>query len=77
MKPRLIKFKDGTFGVRRLTITGYEFLNLAEKDYAFWYVWDCVSTPECRGTYAEAMEAYNILIDKGTPTKITDQGGTK
>ena len=60
---KIVKFKDGKYGVRRLTLFGYKY-----KDFRvvpFWWSRNSRFFSDCRGTLTEA-EYYT---DKGTVVK--------
>ena len=60
---KIVKFKDGTYGVRRLTLYGYKY-----KDFhipRYWWSRNSIYFADCRGTLTEA-EYYT---DKGKVVK--------
>lgn len=57
---KIVKFKDGTYGVRRLTLFGYEYKDF--RSLKHWWSLNSICFADCRGTLAEA-EYY---ADKGT-----------
>ena len=57
---KIVKFKDGTYGVRRLSLFGYEYKDF--RNPQFWWLRNSQYFPDCHGTHAEA-EYYT---DKGT-----------
>ena len=57
---KIVKFKDGTYGVRRLTLFGYKYKDL--RSLRHWLSRNSPYFSDCHGTLAEA-EYYT---DKGT-----------
>ena len=66
MKPKLVRFNDGTYGVRRFLILtfSYKFLDLSGGDH--WWDYE-YKDKYCKGTEAKAREAMNLVGDLGTP----------
>ena len=60
---KIVKFKDGTYGVRRLTLGGYEYKDFRSPRY--WWLITSKFFADCRGTLTEA-EYYT---DKGKVVK--------
>ncbi len=77
-KPHLVQFSDGTFGIRRIGIDGWEFLSHTGN---YWYSTDDVVSSSCHLTATQAddlmrdplradrqrVEAEEIKKDKGRP----------
>lgn len=61
---KIVKFKDGTYGVRRLTLFGYEYKSF-RRPLQFWWSRNSEYFSDCHGTLAEA-EYYT---DKGKVVK--------
>ena len=67
---KIVKFKDGTFGVRRWLPFGYEFLDLRMSLIKrYWWSTGDKSFVNCRGTEQEARKHYDLLTDKGTQVR--------
>jgi len=68
-RPKIVRFKDGTYGVRRFSwfFMGYLYINLASQ--AFWWGRGDEYFPECRGTEERARAVLNTLTDKGEVAK--------
>ncbi len=67
---KIVKFKDGTYGIRKLTIIGYQFLDIEKADY-WWFNKEYVNT-KCKGTLEqtkEAMKKHKEVIDNGKMIK--------
>lgn len=65
---KVVKFKDGTFGARKWSILGYEYVDLNNP---LLYSWGrrCQHFPSCRGTKEEAIKGLEMATDKGTVVK--------
>lgn len=61
---KIVQFKDGTYGIRRLTFSGFEYLDFNQPEY--W--WDIKSRPfcDCKTSKEEVLKAYERFGDKGT-----------
>jgi hypothetical protein len=64
---KIVQFTDGTFGVRRMSFFGYEYLDLTSP--RFWWQRGSTFMDDCRGSEELARRAYSIVYDKGTPIK--------
>lgn len=61
---KLVKFKDGTWGVRRRVAFTYQFLDM---DSTTW--WERMSAVNrfCRGTEEQARKLLETMTDTGEP----------
>ena len=59
---KLVKFNNGNYGIRRLTLFGYKF-----KDLKGIYWWDIKSQffPNCKGTEKDVKELFDMITDYG------------
>jgi len=65
MKVEIVKFKDGTYAVRKKTWFGsYKYL---DKDAGDPYWWDRDHMPYAKVTLEEARELHKAVFDIGTP----------
>lgn len=62
---KIVRFADGTFGIRRLTLFGYAYLDLVSP--CFWWSRTDRFIHDCHGSKKAAQRAYNYVYDKGTP----------
>lgn len=68
---KIVKFKNGTYDLRRISPFGFEFADLREAN--FWFSstsYYCLD--HCRGTFEEVEFIYNEHIKK---TKILKDKG--
>ena len=64
---KIVKFKDGTYGVRRFSLFfGYVYKDLANSGADFWWPRDSRSFRDCRSSKENAEAFFNIATDKGT-----------
>lgn len=65
---KLIKFKDGTYSIRRLNIwvLGYEYRSFSPT-YEKWYMMSSDFFRCCRVDKETAEKEFNLLTDKGEP----------
>jgi hypothetical protein len=67
---KIVKFKDGTYGVRRVSFwvpfPWFEYLDLRSNSLYWWDQRDAYFT-DCQGTLAEAQARMNRATDKGRP----------
>lgn len=72
MNLKIVKFKNGKYGVRRLTVYGYEFLDLKNDDILWldqcsrWY------KSLCQTTLEKAKEGFDRFTDNGKPVKFIE-----
>lgn len=64
---KIVKFKDGTYGVRRLTLFGYEYKDF--RSIEFWWSRNSQYFPACHGTLTEAEYYTEYYTDKGKVVK--------
>lgn len=75
MKPKIVEFQNGTFGVRRYSwgLGGYEFLSMNPNDPDEWW-----SAPYrrnyCEGTLEEAKARLTPYLDKGKIVREEELG---
>lgn len=63
---KIVQFKDGRYGVRKLTFFGYYFLVYINGGYTWWSLEGAYDY--CRwDTVEEAQNALNKYTDNGTP----------
>ena len=64
---KLVKFEDGTYGVRVHWLFGWWFKDLAHPSYS----WTKGNSyfKDCKGSYLEAERVYNSLNSKHTVIK--------
>lgn len=65
---KLVKFKDGTYGIRRFSIwsLGYEYKSFAPISSMWWPGCSEYMT-HCRTDKETAEKEFNLLTDKGEP----------
>ncbi len=65
---KIVKFKDGSFGIRRLTPIGYQYKDLV---HSFWWFLGSEHFADCCRDLECAQKAYNKIKhrnkDKGQP----------
>ena len=69
----LVKFKDGSYGIRKYTFFG---ITISYKDLAgssningYWWNMGGDFFSSCRGTKERAEEVFEYLTDEGEPVK--------
>lgn len=65
---KIVQFRDSTYGIRRLTIFGYRFLDLEHQ--TFWHSNKSVFFRDCKTTSLATLNALLRLrenTDIGTP----------
>lgn len=68
---KIVKFKDGTYGLKKFGSFGFEFADL--RDANFWFSstsYYCID--HCRGTLKEVKSIYKEHIEK--IKKLKDKG---
>lgn len=70
MKIEMVKFKDGTFGVRKTRIFKKpEFLDLKKNGMSKWRLIDDDYLKDCKGGKGEVYIALQNITDYGIPCK--------
>lgn len=64
--PKIVRFRDGNFGLRRLAIDGYEYLDLVAARRTFWWSRFDYNFKDCRGDLDTVKRALDIICDEGT-----------
>ena len=62
---KLVKFKDGTYGVRKMV--WFEFMYLDLTDPSHWWTINCSDFNNCKGSKEEAEKGFIRVTDYGTP----------
>ena len=69
---KIVRFKDGAYGIRRFTPFGYQYKDIAYCPDRLW--WGITSSyfKDCKGTLKEVVKMFNSIkqrtkIDGGTP----------
>jgi len=66
---KLVKFKDGSFGVRHWSLfDGYRFADLS-TEHDFWWKVGSRHFGDCKSTEERAREVLNIKLDIGEVVK--------
>ena len=65
----IVKFKDGTFGVRRHFNDRFEFADF--RTLGLWWANDSKFIADCHGTLEQAKARFYELTDTGTPVGET------
>ena len=66
MKIRLVKFKDGKYGIRQGTyFSGYKFFDLRADSVYWWATTSRHFEKDCRTSKDSATRAFDLLTDKG------------
>jgi len=63
---KIVKFKDGTYGIRRWSLLSLEYEYKDLQHFAWWPLSSCWQK-DCRGTLEEAIQIIDRLADKGKP----------
>lgn len=64
MNERIVKFKDGTYGIRR----GYFLYSYRDlKDPIFWWGINSYSFKDCRGSIDRVEQLFSYTQDVGEP----------
>lgn len=72
MKPIVVKFKDGKYGIRRGNwFVGYEFLDM--KDLRGWWTHEENIVQYCHGDEDKARKFIEALSDIGRPPANLDK----
>ena len=61
----IVKFKDGTFGVRRHFLGRFEFADF--RSLGLWWAADSNFITDCHVTLEQAKARFDALTDIGTP----------
>lgn len=67
-KMKIVKFKDGTYGIRRWSIIGYQYKDI-KSDISYWWTLNTKFIGHCKGTYPEILEIFERMTDKGKIVK--------
>lgn len=63
---KIVKFKDGKFGIRRFNLFfGYEYLDLNHDDAQYWWTRGDIFFNDCKKDLPTCQKKYNQLKDKG------------
>lgn len=62
---KIVKFKDGSYGIRKGVLFFYSYLDLFNQSY--WWHFGYKTMAYCRGTLEECEKLYNLMTDKGEP----------
>ena len=65
---KIVKFKDGTYGIRKLSLFGYKYL-----DIHYWYYRLDRYFCDCKITLEKAVQKMDLLEDKGTIVSPTEE----
>ena len=65
---KLVKFKDGAYGIRRWRPWGHEYLDL-QSEMGFWWGRGSQLFKRCRSSEEEARRRLELLTDIGEPVK--------
>jgi hypothetical protein len=69
MKAKIVKFKDGMFGVRKLTLIGYTFADVRKGEH-FWWSSAYKSAERCHcATVEQAIQVIDKYCDNGEVVK--------
>lgn len=71
-KPHVVRFVDGTFGIRRLSLFWFGWVFFDLKNNNFWWRKKQYPNDTC-GTAEEVLAAWRVLSDKGTPVKLGEK----
>lgn len=66
---KLVRFADGSYGVRRWTLFGFKYVNLRGAAQYWWGHCSEYFLSDCRATREIALRRYLDLADNGTPEK--------
>ena len=66
---KIVKFKDGSYGIRRGWLFGYEYKDLRGS---FWWRISETYFIDCKGTKEQVMKFYRNKNDKGTVLSLAD-----
>lgn len=61
----IVRFKDGTYGVRRRRWFTYEFLWLSDAGGHLWVEKSDSHFSFCKGTEAQAAKYFDLMTDNG------------
>lgn len=65
---KVVRFNDGTYGIRRLAIDGFEFFDFKSR-IRFWRSRSSPSIEDCRTDKDTAIKTYNLFTDRGREVK--------
>ena len=75
---KIVKFEDGTYGIRKGPPSNYQFADLRDNEYWWWYnIQYRLNLNRCNGTLEQAEKTYKRYIDteKEIAEKLKDKGG--
>ena len=64
---KIVKFKDGSYGIRKITLFGFLFLDLANSRNHWWAKYKYPN--DIKGTLDIVTKAFENINDYGTPVK--------
>lgn len=66
---KLVSFEDGTYGIRRLSIIGYQYLDFASNGSFWWGRSGLSNFKDCKTDEVTARRVLSMLQDKGMVVK--------